>query len=96
MSWVEMKPASKGRNDPARGARISTCEKRGIFLSNEPDVNELMRAYLKEKCRYADFGGWVISTIAGWFVVTADTRKGLLSLKVYDLPAIDSGLLLDR
>ena len=22
---------------------------------------------------YADFGGWVISTIAGWFVVTADT-----------------------
>jgi hypothetical protein len=21
---------------------------------------------------YADFGGWVISTIAGWFVVTAD------------------------
>jgi hypothetical protein len=22
---------------------------------------------------YADFGSWVISTIAGWFVVTADT-----------------------
>jgi hypothetical protein len=22
---------------------------------------------------YADFRGWVISTIAGWFVVTADT-----------------------
>jgi hypothetical protein len=22
---------------------------------------------------YADFGGWVISTIAGWFVVTADS-----------------------
>jgi hypothetical protein len=21
---------------------------------------------------YADFGGWVISTIAGWFVVTAE------------------------
>ncbi|MDX6460289.1 MAG: hypothetical protein QOE55_3986 [Acidobacteriaceae bacterium] len=21
---------------------------------------------------YAEFGGWVISTIAGWFVVTAD------------------------
>jgi hypothetical protein len=21
---------------------------------------------------YSDFGGWVISTIAGWFVVTAD------------------------
>jgi hypothetical protein len=21
---------------------------------------------------YADFGGWVISTFAGWFVVTAD------------------------
>jgi hypothetical protein len=24
---------------------------------------------------YADFGEWVISTIAGWFVVTADTMK---------------------
>ena len=26
---------------------------------------------------YADFGGWVISTIAGWFVVTADTLHDL-------------------
>ena len=26
---------------------------------------------------YADFGGWVISTIAGWIVVTADTQQGL-------------------
>jgi hypothetical protein len=25
---------------------------------------------------YAEFGGWVISTIAGWFVVTADTSRG--------------------
>jgi hypothetical protein len=24
---------------------------------------------------YADFGGWVISTFAGWFVVTADNPK---------------------
>jgi hypothetical protein len=23
----------------------------------------------------AEFGGWVIPTIAGWFVVTADTRQ---------------------
>jgi Transposase len=23
---------------------------------------------------YADFGGWVISTFAGWFVVTSDTQ----------------------
>jgi hypothetical protein len=24
---------------------------------------------------YADFHGWVISTIAGWFVVTADIQR---------------------
>jgi len=24
---------------------------------------------------YADFGGWVLSTFAGWFVVTADTAS---------------------
>ena len=34
---------------------------------------------------YADFGGWVISTIAGWFVVTADTRKGLLEARTISL-----------
>jgi hypothetical protein len=27
---------------------------------------------------YADFGGWVISTIAGWFVVTADKLRSRL------------------
>src|ERR1700730_17737548 len=26
---------------------------------------------------YADFGGWVISTIAGWFVVTADSVRNI-------------------
>ena len=31
---------------------------------------------------YADFGGWVISTIAGWFVVTADTSKAVWSLRL--------------
>ena len=51
LSWVEIKPASKGRNDPASGARIRPHEKRGIFLSNKPDINELMRACLEEKCR---------------------------------------------
>ena len=32
-------------------ARIRSHEKRGIFLSNKPDINELMRACLEEKCR---------------------------------------------
>ena len=31
---------------------------------------------------YADFGGRVISTIAGWFVVTADTSKAVWSLRL--------------
>ena len=51
VSWVEIKPASKGRNDPASGARIRPHEERGIFLSNKPDINELMRACLEGKCR---------------------------------------------
>jgi hypothetical protein len=51
LSWVEIKPASNGRNDPASGARIRPHEKRGIFLSNKPDINELVRACLEEKCR---------------------------------------------
>ena len=51
VSWVEIEPASKGRNDPASGARIRSHEKRGIFLSNKPDINELVRACLEEKCR---------------------------------------------
>jgi hypothetical protein len=56
-------------------------EKRGIFLSNKPDINELVRAcwlvclFGRKMPTYADFGGWVISTIAGWFVVTADTAS---------------------
>ena len=40
-----------GRNDPASGARIRPHEKRGIFLSNKPDINELVRVCLEEKCR---------------------------------------------
>jgi hypothetical protein len=51
LSWVEIKPASKGRNDPASGSRIRPHEKRGIFLSNKPDINELGRACLEEKCQ---------------------------------------------
>ena len=31
---------------------------------------------------YADFGGWVISTFAGWFVVTADSLFQLRSYRV--------------
>ena len=34
---------------------------------------------------YADFGGWVISTFAGWFVVTADTlQHALLNIRFID------------
>jgi hypothetical protein len=51
LSWVEIKPASKGRNDPASGARTRSHEKRGIFLSNKPDINDLVRACSEEKCR---------------------------------------------
>jgi hypothetical protein len=40
---------------------------------------------------YADFGGWVISTIAGWFVVTAD--KSPRTTKLYD--RTDDQLTLD-
>ena len=43
LSWVEIKPTSKGRNDPASGSRIRPHEKRGIFLSNKPDINELVQ-----------------------------------------------------
>jgi hypothetical protein len=39
---------ANGRNDPASGARIRPHEKRGIFLSNKPDIKELMRACLEE------------------------------------------------
>jgi hypothetical protein len=38
-----------------------------------------MRACLEEKCRLTQIWGWVISTIAGWFVVTADIAPGMLS-----------------
>ena len=51
VSRAETKPANKGRNDAASGIRTRPHEKRGIFLSNEPDINELMRACLEEKCR---------------------------------------------
>jgi hypothetical protein len=30
---------------------------------------------------YATFGGWVISTIAGWFVVTADTLQDEINVR---------------
>jgi hypothetical protein len=81
VSWVEIKPASKGRNDPASGACIRPHEKRGIFLSNRPDINELKAGLFGRKMpTYADFGGWVISTLAGWLVVTADTKSNLRHL----------------
>jgi circadian clock protein KaiC len=41
MSRVGIKPATKGRNDPAREFCVRCCQKRGIFLSNKPDINKL-------------------------------------------------------
>jgi hypothetical protein len=35
---------------------------------------------------YAEFVGWVISTLAGWFVVTADNY----SMKTYKSPLFDN------
>src|SRR5271169_6015252 len=37
---------------------------------------------------YAEFGGWVISTFAGWFVVTADTRVVQLAAQGMGVRAI--------
>jgi hypothetical protein len=31
---------------------------------------------------YADFGGWVISTIGGWFVVTADRDERIRTFQM--------------
>jgi hypothetical protein len=74
LSWVKIRPASKGRNDSASGARIRPHENRGTFLSNKPDINGVIAGLFGRKMpTYAEFGGWVIWTIAGWFVVSADT-----------------------
>jgi len=51
VSSVEIKPAANGRNDPASGSGLRCHEERSIFLSNEPDINELGRVWLEEKCR---------------------------------------------
>src|SRR5260221_9291985 len=51
VSSVEIKPATDGRNDPASESCIRCDEKRGIFLLNKPDTNELRRVWLEEKCR---------------------------------------------
>jgi hypothetical protein len=32
---------------------------------------------------YADYGGWVISIIAGWVEVIADTHPSALTLSTY-------------
>ena len=41
---------------------------------------------------YANFGGWVISTIAGWFVVTADTGEAKLMCSQYQEDALMAGI----
>jgi len=51
LSSVEIKPATNGRNNRASESCIRCDEKRGIFLSNKPDINELRRVWLEEKCR---------------------------------------------
>ena len=61
VSSVEIKPATKGRNDPAREFCVRLDEWKGIFLSNKPDTNQLHRACSEEKCRLAHV------TVAGSF-----------------------------
>jgi len=41
VSPIEIKPATNDRNDPASEFCIRCYERRGIFLSNKPDTNEL-------------------------------------------------------
>jgi hypothetical protein len=55
VSAIEIKPATNYRNDPASGFCGKYYERRGIFLSNKPDTNELHRACLEEKCRLTQF-----------------------------------------
>jgi nucleoside-diphosphate-sugar epimerase len=72
VSWVEIKPASKGRNDPASGARIRPPEREAFFFRTSLISTSYAGLFGRKMPTYADFRGWVISTIAGWFPVTAD------------------------
>ena len=67
LSPIEMKPATNDRNDPASEFCVRGYERRGIFLSNRPDTNELKRACLEEKCRLTQFmvAGSFRSLLAG-------------------------------
>src|SRR6516164_6354032 len=47
--------ATKDRNSPASEFYVRVYQRRGIFLSNKPDTNELQRACSKEKCRLTQF-----------------------------------------
>ena len=77
LSWVEIKPASKGRNDPASGSRIRPHEKRRHFSFEQARHQSVNAGLFEEKYHLssADFGGLrVISTFAGRLcTVTADT-----------------------
>src|SRR5260221_14740765 len=65
VSSVEIKPATDGRNDPASESCIRCDEKRGIFLLNKPDTNELRRGFCGEKKQrtYILMGGGVLPTL---------------------------------
>jgi hypothetical protein len=48
-------------------------KREAFFFRNKPDINDVNAGLFGRKMPiYADFHGWAISTIAGWFVVTAD------------------------
>jgi hypothetical protein len=59
--------ATNDRNEPASDFCVRPCERRGIFLSNRLDTNELQRACLEEECRLTQFmvAGSFRSLLAG-------------------------------
>jgi hypothetical protein len=83
VSWVEIKPASKGRNDPASGARIRPPEREAFFFQTSLISTSYAGLFGRKMPTYADFRGWVISTIAGWFPVTADTKETKSNLRTW-------------
>jgi len=73
MSSVEIKPATNGRNYPASEFVVRGYEKRGHFSFKRTRYQRLTAGLVGTKMlTYAEYRGWVISTIRGWMEVAAD------------------------